>query len=185
MCGIAEAGIVIGVISTGVQMMAQAEQQRAAQDAAEASATYNAQMAENQAAVERQQAQNEISKGIADRERQQRQAARAMGDMRANMAASGFEMDSGSNLSLLAESAGEHQYDSAIITSNSEQAAWQHEVAALNATNQGSMYNWQQANASSGRAGAQLGMAGTLLGGIGTAIGQYSKLKQSPLKEGK
>ena len=29
------------------------------------------------------------------------------------------------------ESAGEHHYDSAVITSNAEQAMWQHEVAAL------------------------------------------------------
>ena len=48
-------------------------------------------------------------------------------------AASGFEMDSGSNLSLLAESAADHPHDSEVITSNMEQAAWQHEVAAMNA----------------------------------------------------
>jgi len=48
-----------------------------------------------------------------------------------------------SNLSLLAESAGEHQYDSAVITSNAEETAWQHQVAAINATNQGSLFDWE------------------------------------------
>jgi hypothetical protein len=160
-------------------MYAQNEAQKAQARSARAAAEYNAQAAENQAATHRELAKNEIAKGVADRERQQRQAARAMGQMRADMAASGFEIDSGTNLSLLAESAGEHQYDSATIMSNAEQAAWQQEVAAINATNQGSMYNWQAANANSGRGASQLGMFGTLLGGIGAGIGQYNQWQQA------
>ena len=165
-------------VATGVQMYAQNQAQKS-----QAAAQANAQMAENQAAMHREQARNEIAKGVADRERQQRHAARAMGQQRADMAASGFEMDSGSNLSLLAESAGEHQYDSAVIPSNAERAAWQHEVAAMNATNQGSMYNWQAANANSGRGATDLAMAGTLLGGIGTGIGQYNEYQKNKRKE--
>lgn len=161
-------------LSTAVGMYAQSQAQRAQEKSARAAAEYNAQVAENEAATQQQLARNEIAKGVADRERQQRQAARAMGEMRAGMGASGFEMDTGSNLSLLAESAAEHQYDSAVIASNAEQAAWQHQVAALNATNQGSLADWQYANAGSGRAAAGLGMAGTLLGGIGQGIGQYN-----------
>jgi len=165
-------------------MYAQNQAQKSQAASAKAAASANAQMAENQAATHREQARNEIAKGIADRERQQRHAARAMGEQRANMGASGFEMDSGSNLSLLAESAGEHQYDSAVITSNAEQAAWQHEVAAMNAVNQGSMFNWQAANANSGRGAANMGMFGTLLGGIGTGIGQYNQWQQVQQKPG-
>ena len=166
------------VIATAASMYAQYEGQKAQEKSAKASAAYNAQVAANEAAVQQQLAQNEISKGVADRERQQRQAARAMGEMRAEMGASGFEMDSGSNLSLLAESAAEHQYDSAVINSNAEQAAWQHQVAALNATNQGNLANWQYDNASSGRKAAGIGMAGTLLGGIGKGIGVYNYWSQ-------
>ena len=174
MCNPAVAMIAVTAVSTAVSMYAQHEQQKAQEASIKAEGEYNAKMAENEAAVQRDLAKNEISRGMADRERQQRQAARAMGQMRADMGASGFEMDSGSNLSLLAESAGEHQYDSAVITSNAEQAAWQHEVAALNATNQKSLANWQKANAASGRKAAQLGMAGTLLGGMGKGLGQYN-----------
>ena len=84
---------------TAVSMYAQQQQAQQQQAAQEKMAAYNAQIAANEAATQEQLARNEISKGIADRERQQRQAARAMGEMRANMGASGFEMDSGSNLS--------------------------------------------------------------------------------------
>lgn len=180
------ASIAVTAISTGVGMYAQQQAQAAQERSAKAAATYNAQVAENEAATQRQLAQNEISKGIADRERQQRQAARAMGEMRANMGASGFEMDSGSNLSLLAESAQEHQYDSNVIMSNANQAAWQHLVAANSAQNQQGFYNWQRSNAGSGQTATNLAMAGTLLGGIGQGIGiynNYQKNKPSPLEK--
>ncbi|MDR2488773.1 MAG: hypothetical protein LBD42_04700 [Desulfovibrio sp.] len=170
--------IAVTVISTAVSMYAQSESQRAQEKSAKAAATFNEQAAANEAATQQELAKNEISKGIAERERQQRQAARAMGQMRADMGASGFTMDSGSNLSLLAESAAEHQYDSAVISSNAEQAAWQHQVGALNATNQGNLASWQYANAASGRGASNLAMAGTLLSGISKGIGGYKTWSQ-------
>jgi hypothetical protein len=173
-----DAGIVTGLIitglSTGLSMYGQYQAGKAQEASAKASASYNAQVAENEAATRQQLAQNEIAKGAADRERQQRQAARAMGEMRANMGASGFEMDSGSNLSLLAESAAEHQYDSSVINQNAAMAAWQQQVQGVSALNDKNMYDWQYANASSGRGATNLAMAGSLLGGIGTGIGQYN-----------
>ena len=172
------ASAVIGIVGAVVSAVGSYVSYQQQADAQEKAATYNAQMAENQAAIEEENARNEIAKGIADRERQQRQAARAMGEMRAGMGASGFEMDSGSNLSLLAESAAEHQYDSAVITSNAEQAAWQHQVSALTATNQKDMYEWQAANANSGQTASLLSATGTLLGGIGNSIGKYNQWQQ-------
>jgi hypothetical protein len=156
-------------------MYAQHQSQQAQQKAAQASAAYNAQAAENEAATQERLARNEMAKGIADRERQQRQAARAMGEMRANMGASGFEMDGGSNLSLLAESAAEHQYDSQAIMNNAEQAAWQHMVGRTSALNQQGYAEWQGAQAGSGAGASGLAMAGTLLGGVGAGIGAYNQ----------
>ncbi len=173
------ASIAVTAVSTAVGMYAQNQAQKAQAQSARAAAEYNAQVAANEAATQQQLAQNEIRKGVADRERQQRQAARAMGEMRANMGASGFEMDSGSNLSLLAESAQEHQYDSQVIMSNANQAAWQHLVAASSSGNQRSFAQWQGANANSGSGANSLAMAGTLLGGIGTGIGQYNAYRRN------
>ena len=177
------AAIVVSVASTAVSMYAQQQQAQQQQAAQEKMAAYNAQVAANEAATQEQLARNEISKGIADRERQQRDAARKMGEMRANMGASGFEMDSGSNLSLLAESAQEHQYDSNVIMSNANQAAWQHLVGANAAGNQQSFAQWQGANAGSGQGATNLAMTGTLLGGIGKGIGQYTTYLQNRPKD--
>jgi hypothetical protein len=166
--------LLMTAVSTAVSMMAQKQAQNAQEKSAKAAAAYNAQVAENEAATQQELARNEMSKGIADRERQQRQAARAMGQMRADMGASGFEMDSGSNLSLLAESAQEHQYDSQTIMSNAQQAAWQHMVGATSALNQQNYAEYQYANAGNDGGAGGLAMAGSLLGGIGKGICQYN-----------
>lgn len=176
--------LAVTAISTAVSMYAQNQQQKAQERSAKASAAYNAQVAENERATQEQLAQNEISKGIADRERQQRAAARQMGEMRANMGASGFQMDTGSMVSLLDESAAEHQYDSNIISQNAAMAAWQHQVGATNAQNNLNYANWQSANADSGRAGNNLAMAGTLLGGIAQGVGQYNALSSTSTPAG-
>jgi hypothetical protein len=173
MCSITALTIGATVLSTGLSMYGQYQAGKAQESSAKASARYNAQAAEDEAATRLQLARNEIAKGAADRERQQRQAARAMGEMRAGMAASGFEMDSGSNLSLLAESAAEHQHDSNIITRNAAMAAWQQQVQGTSALNDQNYYNWQESNSGTGGA-AGLAMAGSLLGGIGAGIGRYN-----------
>jgi hypothetical protein len=67
---------------------------------------------------------------------------------------------------------------SAFVTPG-QQAAWQHQVAATSAVNQGNLATWQGDNAGSRSGAANLAMAGTLLGGIGTGIGQYSALKNT------
>lgn len=167
--GLAAASTALSLISQSQQAQQQAAQQ-------EAMADYNSQVAANEAATQEQLARNEISKGIADRERQQRAAARSMGEMRSQLAASGFEMDSGSNLDLLAESAAEHQYDSQVINSNAAQAAWQHQVAANSALNNQTFAEWQGSQADGSL--SPLAAGGTILGGIATGIGTYSKLSK-------
>lgn len=171
--------LAVTAIATAASMYAQYQGQKTQEKSAKAAAEYNAQVAENEAAAQEQLARNEMSKGIADRERQQRAAARQMGEMRANMGASGFEMDTGSMSSLLAESAEEHQYDSNVIMQNAAQAAWQHMVGVTAADNNKSFANWQESNADSGRTGSYLGMGGTILGGISSGIGAYNSLSQT------
>lgn len=170
--------LAVTAVATAASMYAQYQGQKTQEKSAKAAAEYNAQVAENEAATQQQLAQNEIQKGIADKERQQRAAARQMGEMRAGIGASGFEMDTGSMSSMLAESAEEHQYDSNIITQNAAQAAWQHQVARTGALNNQGFANWQGDNAGSSKTGTYLGMGGTLLSGIAGGIWQYNQLSQ-------
>ena len=176
--------LAVTAIATAASMYAQYQGQKTQEKSAKSAAEYNAQVAENEAATQQQLAQNEIQKGIADRERQQRAAARSMGEMRAGMGASGFEMDTGSMVSLLDESAVEHQYDSNIIRQNSEQAAWQHMVGVTAANNNQAFAQYQGDNAGSGRTGTYLGMGGTLLGGVASGLNTYDKWKQTQTPAG-
>jgi hypothetical protein len=162
--------------STAIGFYAQkmaADQQAKAQ---KQSAQYQADMAAQQQAVEEGLAKNEIAKGIADRERQQRDAARKMADMRAAMGMSGFEMDTGTNVSLLSESASEHQYDSQTIMSNAAQAAYSHQVGAWSAGQNQSLALYQKDQAGNDGGALGVGLAGSLLGGMATGIGAYNKL---------
>ena len=166
--------LAVTAISTAVSMYAQNQQQKTQEKAAKNQAEYNAQMAENEAATQRQLAQNEIAKGAADRDRHARAAAQRHGEMVSMLGASGFTMDSGTNLSLLGEHMEEEQYDANIITQNANMAAWQHQTAAAGAENQKNMFDYQYANAGSGRGASMLGMIGTGLSGVATGLGQYN-----------
>ncbi|UQZ90836.1 hypothetical protein C4J81_17125 [Deltaproteobacteria bacterium Smac51] len=155
-------------------MYGQYQQQKVSEAAAKQSAEYNAQVAAADQASQTQLAQNEIAKGAAERNRHMRGGARQMGEMRSQLAASGFEMDSGSGLSLLGESAEEIQYDANIIDQNTNMSAWQYQVGAANAANNQSWANYQKSQAGSGRTSTLIGMGGTLLGGLGQGLGQYN-----------
>jgi hypothetical protein len=166
--------IAMTAVSTALGMAGQMVQANQQEKSARAQAEYNSQVAANEAATQRQLAQNEIAKGAAERSQQQRNAARQMGEMRANIGASGLTMDSGSMTDLLAESATEHQYDSNIINANAANAAWQHQVGETNALNNQAFADYQKANAGAGRFGNMLSAGGTLLGGVATGIGQVN-----------
>lgn len=177
MCDFGISALVITAIGTAVSMYAQNQQQRSQEKAAKANAEYNSEMAAQEAATQRQLAQNEVGKGIAERNRHARAASQRQGELASMLGASGFAMDSGSALGMLGESMEEEQYDANIITQNANMAAWQHEAAATSAENRKSMFDYQYANAGSGRGASMLGMIGTGLGGLGSAMGQYSKIQ--------
>lgn len=169
----------VSIAASAMSAMGQYQQARTASKTAQATAEYNAKLAAQEAETARQQSIMEQQKGAVELSNQRRKAQIAMGKMRASMGASGFEMDSGSNLSMLAESAAEHQQDSSVIESNARQAAWANEVAAVRADNSTGYYDWQSATADSGMTGTYLGMGGTLLGGVAKGVGMYSSLSSA------
>ncbi len=165
--------LAVTAISTAVSMYSQNEQAKGQARAAQASADYNSQVAAGEAATKQQLAQNELQKGVVDRERLLRQAARQQGEMASGLAANGFTLDSGSPMDLLAESASEAQYDAQMVSKNAEHSAWQHMVGVNAANNAQNMYQYQSATAYD-KTSNMLNMGSTLLGGIGKGIGQYN-----------
>jgi hypothetical protein len=167
----------LSALGTAVGVVGQMQQAKSQAAAASSAAAWNAQAAENQKATQIQLARAELAKGAADRERIMRAGLRKQGEVRSLMGASGFALDSGSNLDLLAESASEAQYDANISDQNARMAAWQHEASAVSSGNDSSLARWQGTQASA--SGSMLGAAGTLLGGIGSGLGMYNQYWQT------
>lgn len=176
MCSI---GIAVTALSTVAGMAGQYMQYQQQSAAQSAQAEYNAQIAAQEAATQQQLAQNEIAKGSAERNRLIRSGARHMGEMRSQLASNNIEMDSGSALSLLGESAEEIQYDANIVSQNAAMSAWEHQVGATRAVNDQNWANYQKQQAKGSRTAQWLGMGGTLLGGLGAGLNQYSQLGQT------
>ncbi len=100
-----------------------------------------------------------------------------MGELRSQLGASGFEMDSGSSLSLLGESAEEIQYDANIVSQNAAMAAWGHQVGATRAANDVSWQNFQKKQAGSGKGALFTSIGGSLLGSLGDGITKFNQTK--------
>ena len=161
-------------VSTAVSMAAQQQQAKRAQAAANAQADIAAQTAENERATQAQLAQNEVQKGIDERNQFVRDAARKQGEMTNRLAANGFELDSGTNASLLGENVAEAQHQANLITQNAAQNAWGFTNGMVNAENKNSIAQFQSQQAiSDSKNKAAWGMADSLLGAAGQGLGIY------------
>ncbi|SHN66877.1 virion core protein, T7 gp14 family [Desulfovibrio litoralis] len=184
MCSIPIAGLIITLASTAVSTASSIQQGKEQSKAAEAQARYGAEVASQEAATKEQLAKNEISKGIADRERHLRNAGRLQGEATSMLASNGFELDSGSTASMLAESASEAAYDANIITANAENAAWSHRVGATQAQNAQSSYLAQANNSKFNSGNAWLNGGASMLGAIGSGMAMYSQAKPTSTPAG-
>jgi hypothetical protein len=167
---IAGASAVFGAMGQYAQAKAQGQAQKSA-------AEYNAAVAAREQATQQQLAQSELAKGEADRTRILREGARKQGELRSLMGASGLAMDSGSNLSLLDESAEEIQYDATLAGRNAATAAWDRQVGAARAANDRAWASYQKQQAGNGRGALWARIGGTLLGDLGNGLYKYNQKK--------
>ena len=178
--GVFSVPITLAIMSAATAVYTTNEQGKAQAEAATAQAQYGADVAAQEAATQDQLAKNEISKGIADRERHLRDAGRKQGEAASMLAANGFALDSGSAASMLAESAEESAYDANIISHNAANAAWSHSVGATNAQNQQSAYIAQGQNAKYDSKTGMLAGGASLLGSLGSNMSMF---KSTPSPE--
>lgn len=172
--------LVLTAVSTAAGIAGQVMQADQANKATSAQAKYQQQQLDQQKAMQEQQAQDAIARGSEEKNQQQRNASRIMGEQRSMLAASGVEMDSGSALTQIVESAEEAQHDSNIITQNASREAWGYQVGANNTENQKSLVAATAKNTIAANTSAAAWGAGTtLLSGLSKGVGQYSDWKGS------
>ena len=183
MCSFAIVGLIGSLASTVVGGMAQQQQAKSQAQAAQQAADYNSQVAANEAETQRNLAMAEMQKGAEERNRVMRAGLAHQGEMASSMGASGFTLDSGTNLSLLGQSAEEIQQDASIVSQNANMNAWQRLVGATKAENEGAFATYQGKLAQS-NSGSKLGLVGTILGGIGQGLSGWSSYQRTATPSG-
>lgn len=145
---------------------------QAQQDAA----NYQAAVARNNAILAEQYAQAEIARGRVLEDAKRQESAQRMGAVRAAAGASGLDVDSGSPLSLQADTAMLGEFDAQTIRNNSERAAHGYRVQGMNYTAQAQLDRMAGENAS--RVGA-LGMWSSIIGGASSVSDRWSRMKST------
>lgn len=153
---------VIGLGLTAVGGYQQYQAQRA-------NADYQEQVGERNAEIGRRQAAQERDIGNIDEERHLRKVRQMLGAQRAQQAANGLDINTGSALDLQAETAGFGAADASTIRSNALRRAWGLDVGAVNDLNAG------RAEAAASRNAA----TGTLITTGASMVNQFSQARST------
>lgn len=144
--GIAIASLVVGVVSAGVGAYSAVQAGENAKDVAD----YNSEM-QRRAALDANQ------RGSADAADKRQEVRRIIARQHAIMGAGGFDPNSGTNLSLMAETAGQGELDALKIRNNAARQA-----AGLNA-----QADLTTAQGNAALSAGQMNATGSILGGLG------------------
>lgn len=171
--GIGEA-LALGVMGAGTAVSAAGSIKQGNQQAAQA--RYQAAMAQNNAAIARQNAQDVVTAGKAEEQRQRIANSQQLGELRAGMGASGVDVGIGSALDASADQTMVGEVNALNVRDSWIRNQNNYLQQANDLENQAAMYSSAAKNAkSSGLWGA----AGTLLTGAGrVGSGYYSMTKQ-------
>jgi len=162
-------GTAIQTVSSYNQAQAQAANYRSQASAAEqqaAIASANQRLAEEQASAERKQ-------GYEEMQTKRLEAARIIGQQRAQMGGSGVAVDQGSFLDVLADTASSGEISAINAYNQGIDRAYAQELEAWNYENAANAY---RAQASSYRKAARNSSSGAIWGALGTAAGGIASI---------
>lgn len=124
----------------------------------------NQQIADNNAKLSEQQAKDEAILGAREQQQSAWRTRAMIGQQKAAIASNNLDMDIGTPLDILGDTAMIGGADRSAISADAARKAWGFQSEALNYRNQGAQAMW------SGKVGAQT----TILKGIGSAIGSFA-----------
>ena len=140
--------------------------------AANASAQYNAQVADMNAKLSESQARDAVARGAIDEQQQRMKTSLTLGQQRAAMAANGVDLKFGSPLDALVDTATMGELDALTIRTNTYREERDIRQQGLNAQGQASM---MRAEGAAAKSGGYLSAMGTVLGGGARAYGNYKQ----------
>ena len=126
----------IPLIIAGVSAVSQFQANKKATAAEVDSANFNIAEQERAAQISREKAKQAFDHGEMDRDNYMRSFAQEQGERAANMGASGLDVNSGSNLTALADSAAMAELDGNTLRHNAANEVWGHNQDARNSLTQ-------------------------------------------------
>lgn len=154
------------VIGTGVSAVGQVQAGKAAQAAGD----YNAAVARNNQIVAEQQAADAQRRGEVAETEQRRKVRMLAGSQRAALGASGVQLDAGTPLDLLGDTAAMGELDALTIRNNAEREAYGYRVQGVNFGAEAGLQTMRGNNAMSG---ALMSAGGTVLSGAGNVTDRW------------
>jgi hypothetical protein len=141
-------------------------------NAAAAASKYNAKVSDMNARISDRRALDALERGKVEEQNKRREIAQFKGRQEAAMSANGVDLNFGSPLDTLVDTAVMGELDALTVRSNSAREAYGFKVDAANKVADA---NLSRMNASAQTTSGYLTAAGTLLSGVGNAWGTYKK----------
>jgi hypothetical protein len=145
-------------------------------DAAQKSANYNAQVAQNNAVIAGQQRSVALQQGQEQVQQSELHQSQLLGEQKAALAANGVALDSGSAVDQLATTKFLGAQDVNAIQSNAARQAWGYEVQGSNDTAQSNLDKWQARNTNPAGIGVMAGSSSLLSSASMYAAGNTKQL---------
>ena len=142
-------------------------------NAANASAKYNAQVADMNAKISERKARDAIERGGMEEQQQRMKTSQIIGQQRAAMAANGVDLKFGSPLDALVDTATMGELDALTIRSNTYREERDIRQQGLNSSSQAGLL---RAEGKSAKTAGYMGAFGTVLGGGADAFSNYKRV---------
>lgn len=165
----------IAIATTALGAVNQAQGQMAQGQAARQAADYRAAVLRNNQIMAERQAQDAIERGKIEEGRYRDRVAALKGRQRVVMAANGFDINEGSNLTLLEDTARTGELDALTIRSNAAREAYGYRVRGQNF---GSEAELTSASGRAQEAAGETAAFSSLLGGSGSVASKWYGFKR-------
>ena len=171
---LAAGALAMGALSTGLSVVGGLK----AAEATSSAARYQAQVADNNRKIADWQAEDARKRGIVAEDKRNVLTGLQMGRQRAVLGSSGSDVNQGSNVDILGDTAASGTLDAITIRSNAEREAYTYQVAGANA---GAEAGLQRMKADSAEGMKWVGAGANLLSGASSVADKWAGYKNKSI----
>lgn len=163
-------GLVLSTALTAASTMVGVQGAKQEAESAAAASEYNAKVQDMNVRLQERRARDALERGSLEEQQKRNENSQIMGRQKAAMAANGVDLNFGSPLDTLVDTATLGEIDALTIRRNAANEAYDYDVAAANGRADASL---SRANAKNSKTAGNLKAFSTMLTGAGKAYGDY------------